>query len=83
MEPKPGRPHEGLLFINLEMSPMAAPHFEAGRLGEAGVECSRLLERCIKESRCLDVESLCVMAGDKVCLAYWTPLENDTISFKK
>jgi len=66
VEPTPGRPHEGLLYINLEMSPMAAPHFEAGRLGDAGVECSRLLERCIKESRCLDVESLCVMAGDKV-----------------
>ena len=29
--PKQSRPTEGLLFVNVELSPMAAPHFEAGR----------------------------------------------------
>ena len=30
-EPKQTRPTEGILFVNVELSPMAAPHFEAGR----------------------------------------------------
>uniref|UniRef100_A0A023GM67 Exosome complex component RRP45 n=1 Tax=Amblyomma triste TaxID=251400 RepID=A0A023GM67_AMBTT len=64
--PKPGRPAEGELFVNLELSPMAAPHFEAGRLGDYGVEVSRLLERCIRDSRCIDLESLCIVSGEKV-----------------
>lgn len=64
--PKPGRPTEGELFVNLELSPMAAPHFEAGRLGDYGVEVSRLLERCIRDSQCIDLESLCVVSGEKV-----------------
>lgn len=64
--PKPGRPAEGELFVSLELSPMAAPHFEAGRLGDYGVEVSRLLERCIRDSRCIDLESLCIVSGEKV-----------------
>uniref|UniRef100_A0A915KE44 Exoribonuclease phosphorolytic domain-containing protein n=1 Tax=Romanomermis culicivorax TaxID=13658 RepID=A0A915KE44_ROMCU len=52
--------------INLDMSPMAAPNFEAGRLGEKGIEILRLLERTLKETLCLDLESLCVIAGEKV-----------------
>lgn len=64
--PKPGRPKEGELFVNLELSPMAAPHFEAGRLGDFGVEIARLLERCIRDSQCIDLESLCVVSGEKV-----------------
>ena len=32
-EPKQTRPTEGILFVNVELSPMAAPHFEAGRWG--------------------------------------------------
>ena len=29
--PKDARPNEGSLLINVELSPMAAPRFEAGR----------------------------------------------------
>ena len=29
--PKQARPSEGILFLNVELSPMAAPHFEVGR----------------------------------------------------
>ena len=31
-QPKPNRPTEGQLFINVELSPMASPAFESGRL---------------------------------------------------
>ncbi|XP_067662910.1 exosome complex component RRP45-like [Haliotis asinina] len=65
-EPKPTRPTDGVLFVNVELSPMASPSFEIGRPSEFGVELTRLLERCLKESRCVDTESLCIVAGEKV-----------------
>ena len=64
--PKDARPTDGILFVNVEISPMAAPYFEAGKQSELGVEVNRLLERCLRESRCLDMESLCISAGIKV-----------------
>jgi len=65
-QPKQSRPHDGVLFVNVEMSPMASPAFEVGRPTEESVEMSRLMERCLKESRCMDLESLCIVAGEKV-----------------
>jgi len=46
--PTASRSNEGMLFINVEMSTMAAEHFESGRLGQFGIEVNRLVERCIK-----------------------------------
>ena len=31
VEPKESRPKEGLLFVNIDLSPMASPAFETGR----------------------------------------------------
>jgi len=67
-EPRLSRPNEGVLLVNVELSPIAAPKFEAGRMSDEGVEINRTLERCLKESRCLDLESLCIISEEKV----WT-----------
>jgi len=67
-EPRLARPNEGILIVNVELSPLAAPRFEPGRLSDEGVEINRTLERCLKESRCLDLESLCIISEEKV----WT-----------
>ncbi|NXF94555.1 EXOS9 protein, partial [Eubucco bourcierii] len=64
--PKANRPTEGILFFNLELSPMAAPGFEPGRQTELLVRVNRLIERCLRNSKCIDTESLCVVAGEKV-----------------
>nr|XP_021410616.1 exosome complex component RRP45 isoform X1 [Lonchura striata domestica] len=64
--PKPSRPTEGVLFFNLELSPMAAPGLEPGRQSELLVSLNRLLERCLRDSKCIETESLCVVAGEKV-----------------
>ncbi|XP_062430007.1 exosome complex component RRP45 isoform X2 [Rhea pennata] len=64
--PKPNRATEGILFFNLELSPMAAPGFEPGRQSELLVKLNRLIERCLRNSKCIDTESLCVIAGEKV-----------------
>ncbi|KAM3832010.1 exosome complex component RRP45 isoform 1-T1 [Vipera latastei] len=66
VSPKPNRATEGVLFFNLELSPMASPAFEPGRQSELLVKVNRLLERCLRNSKCVDTESLCVVAGEKV-----------------
>jgi len=35
--PKETRPNEGSIMVNVELSPMAAPHFEAGRPSDESV----------------------------------------------
>ncbi|XP_019621715.1 PREDICTED: exosome complex component RRP45-like [Branchiostoma belcheri] len=65
-QPKKNRPTEGSIIINLELSPMASPAFEPGRPTESGIEMNRILERNIRDSRAVDTESLCIVAGEKV-----------------
>lgn len=64
--PKMNRPTEGILFFNLELTAMASPAFEPGRPSELVIKLNRLLERCLRNSKCIDTESLCVQAGEKV-----------------
>mmetsp|Transcript_10791 Transcript_10791/g.27787 ORF Transcript_10791/g.27787 Transcript_10791/m.27787 type:complete len:355 (+) Transcript_10791:333-1397(+) len=66
VEPSPSRPAEGVIRYNVELSPMAAASFEAGRPSAAGVEVQRIVERTLKESRAVETESLCIVAGEKV-----------------
>lgn len=66
VEPYPDRPAEGLLQFYVELSPMASPTFEVGRASETAVELMRLLERSLRKSQAVDVETLCVVAGKRV-----------------
>uniref|UniRef100_A0A8B9JBC1 Exosome complex component RRP45 n=1 Tax=Astyanax mexicanus TaxID=7994 RepID=A0A8B9JBC1_ASTMX len=64
--PKDSRPTEGIVFFNLELSPMASPAFQPNRQSELLVTLNRQLERCLRNSKCIDTESLCVVSGEKV-----------------
>ncbi|XP_067944158.1 exosome complex component RRP45-like isoform X2 [Watersipora subatra] len=66
VEPKQSRPNEGCLMINLDFNHVAAPGFEPSRLSRVGIQMNRLLERCIKECRCVDLETLCIIAEKQV-----------------
>jgi len=66
VEPTYTRPNNGILNINVELTSLAAPKFEGLRNSEDGVEIGRLLERTLKESKCVDLESLCIVAEEKV-----------------
>jgi len=66
VKPVETRPTEGQLYYNLDLSPLASSAYEAGRMTDHGVEVNRLIERCLKESQPIDVESLCIVAGEKV-----------------
>ncbi|XP_019848737.1 PREDICTED: exosome complex component RRP45-like isoform X2 [Amphimedon queenslandica] len=63
--PRPQRPTDGLLYFNVLPSPMAAPNYDIGK-SSLTMRVERLLDRCFKESRSLDTESLCIIAGQKV-----------------
>ncbi|GAA0166910.1 exoribonuclease [Lithospermum erythrorhizon] len=66
VQPFRDRPNEGTLAIYTEFSPMADPSFEVGRPGESAVELARIIDRGLRESRAVDTESLCVVAGKLV-----------------
>ena len=66
VEPYADRPSEGLLQFFVDFSPMASPAFEPGRASEPAVELMRLLERTVRKSQAIDIESLCVVAGRRV-----------------
>ncbi|KAK8388977.1 hypothetical protein O3P69_020741 [Scylla paramamosain] len=66
VEPRPSRPNEGKLSVAVHLSPMAAPHLEPGRTNDVVDELQQILDRNIKESRCLDLESLCIQAEESV-----------------
>ncbi|XVE78930.1 hypothetical protein DITRI_Ditri14bG0017700 [Diplodiscus trichospermus] len=63
VQPYRDRPKEGVLSIFTEFSAMADPSFEPGRPGELAVELGRIIDRGLRESRAVDTESLCVLAG--------------------
>ncbi|KAK1291313.1 hypothetical protein QJS10_CPB17g00495 [Acorus calamus] len=66
VQPYRDRANEGTFSVFVEFSPMADPAFEAGRPGEAAVELGRVIDRGLRESRAVDMESLCVIAGKLV-----------------
>lgn len=73
-EPAATRPNEGVLKVNVQFLSTAAPRFACpASSGTASAdeeseitEIARLLERLLIESRCLDTESLCIVAEEKV-----------------
>ncbi|KAK6034598.1 3' exoribonuclease family, domain 1 [Cooperia oncophora] len=65
-EPRTTRPNKGFVTVDVDMSPMGNPAQEHNRLGERGLELTRMLELVLRDSRCIDVESLCVRAHKEV-----------------
>ncbi|KAL9261323.1 Exosome complex component RRP45B-like protein [Drosera capensis] len=65
-KPYRDRPNEGTLSIFTEFSPMADPSSEPGRPGESAIELGRIIDRGLRESKAVDTESLCVLAGKLV-----------------
>lgn len=65
-KPFEDRPFEGTFTINTEISSMASPMFENGKNSDEEVLISRLIEKAVRRSNALDLESLCVIAGEKV-----------------
>lgn len=58
-QPRATRPSEGILYVNVNSG-------QDKRSAEHVVLLTRNLERALKESRCVDLESLCIKAEEKV-----------------
>lgn len=65
-EPFPDTPEEGVLIVNAEFTPLASPDFEAGPPGEDAVELARIVDRGIRESKCIKLDELVITPGEKV-----------------
>nr|ACO15020.1 Exosome complex exonuclease RRP45 [Caligus clemensi] len=59
-EPRSVRPNEGILKTHIE------PLSKRSMTTEALVELNRVIERVLKESKCVDMESLCISSEEKV-----------------
>lgn len=69
-EPFPDTPDAGVLTVNAELVPLASPTFEPGPPDENSVELARVVDRGIRESKAMDLESLCVEPGKKVFVVF-------------
>jgi len=69
-EPFADTPNVGVLMTNCELLPMAAPEFEPGPPSPESVELARVVDRGIRESQLVDLESLCIEEGKKVWMLF-------------
>ncbi|VDM96385.1 unnamed protein product [Thelazia callipaeda] len=60
VEPSSVRGNMGKVEVQVNMSPMASPDFEDGRLGSKGLQLIRILELLYRDCGVLDLESLCL-----------------------
>jgi exosome complex component RRP42 len=64
--PFPDTPEEGTLVVNAEFTPLASPEFDVGPPGEDAIELARVVDRGIRESKCIELNKLCIQPGEKV-----------------
>jgi len=69
-EPFSDTPEEGILIVNAEFTPLASPDFESGPPGENAIELARIVDRGIRESKCIEVEKLCLVPKEKVWMIF-------------
>ncbi len=61
--PFPDRPSEGVLQVHAEFVPLASPSFEPGPPDENAVEVARVIDRCLRESKSIDLGELVLVPG--------------------
>ena len=64
--PFPDTPNEGIMMVSTEFTPLASPDFEAGPPGEDAVELARLVDRGLRESKCIELSKMVITPGEKV-----------------
>jgi len=65
-KPYPDTPNQGNLMVNAELLPLSNPKFETGPPGEQATEIARVVDRGIRESKCIDVHKLVIKEGESV-----------------
>jgi len=68
MEPYPDTQDEGSIMVGAELLPLSNPEFELGPPGIQAIELARVVDRGIRESKCMDFKKFCITEGEKVWL---------------
>ncbi len=63
-------PDTGVMMTNAELNPLASPRFEKGPPGEDTIELARVVDRVIRESKCIGLEKLCITEGEEVWMVF-------------
>ncbi|MFH1450944.1 MAG: exosome complex protein Rrp42 [archaeon] len=69
-EPYPDSPNVGVISSGAELVPSADPHFQAGPPSEEAIELARVVDRGIRESKCIELEKLCIEPGVKTRMIF-------------
>lgn len=69
-EPFPDMPESGVLTTNAELIPLASPRFEKGPPDEETVEIARVVDRGLRESKCIDLDKLCITPNELVWIVF-------------
>jgi exosome complex RNA-binding protein Rrp42 (RNase PH superfamily) len=64
--PRMARPNEGILHINLDYSPVCGDVVRRKKRSDNRSEMMRIIERLNRESKIIDLETLCVIGGEQV-----------------
>ncbi|MGY8701376.1 MAG: exosome complex protein Rrp42 [Candidatus Poseidoniales archaeon] len=64
--PYSDRPTSGSLMTGAELRPVAHRKYEPGPPSPESIELGRVVDRGIRESGCMDMESLCIVPGESV-----------------
>ena len=65
LKPYPDSPDQGTIMVGAELLPLSNPEFELGPPGIEAVELARVVDRGIRESKCLDFKKLCITEKEK------------------
>ncbi|MFX0173469.1 MAG: exosome complex protein Rrp42 [Candidatus Hodarchaeota archaeon] len=70
--PFPDTPNDGVITVNIELSPISSPIHESGPPGPDAIELARVVDRGIRESKVLPMQDpkLCVIPGSKVWILF-------------
>jgi exosome complex component RRP42 len=66
VEPYADTPDEGVLMVDAQLLPISSPHYEQGPPDIDAIELARVIDRGIRESKCVDNSKLCIKKGEKV-----------------
>jgi exosome complex component RRP42 len=68
--PYPDTPNQANIVVSAELLPLASSFFEPGPPDEKAIELARVVDRCIRESKMLDLEKLVYIPGRSVLVIY-------------
>jgi len=69
-EPYPDSPNEGTIMVTAELTPLASPEFEMGPPSVKAIELARVVDRGVRESKCIDFKKLCIKKGEKIWMVF-------------